>query len=32
MTVHNNAGKLPIEYNDIEIARRFTEVENQNII
>ena len=22
MTVHNNAGKLPIEYNDIEIARR----------
>ena len=23
MTVHNNAGKLPIEYNDIEIARRF---------
>ncbi len=22
MTVHNNAGKLPIEYDDIEIARR----------
>jgi len=22
MTVHNNAGKLPVEYNDIEIARR----------
>ena len=22
MTVHNNAGKLPIEYNDIEISRR----------
>ena len=22
MTVHNNSGKLPIEYNDIEIARR----------
>ena len=22
MTVHNNAGKLPIEFNDIEIARR----------
>jgi len=22
MTVHNNAGKLPLEYNDIEIARR----------
>ena len=22
MTVHNNAGKLPIEYNDVEIARR----------
>jgi len=22
MTVHNNEGKLPIEYNDIEIARR----------
>ena len=22
MTVHNNSGKLPIEYNDVEIARR----------
>ena len=22
LTVHNNAGKLPVEYNDIEIARR----------
>ena len=22
LTVHNNSGKLPIEYNDIEIARR----------
>ena len=22
MTVHNNSGKLPIEFNDIEIARR----------